>query len=262
MTCCNNCFADKEIIGFIFSNSTATGICQTCGTAGAYLVDARELEESFQPVINLFKPVSQIGIVVTAPKLLQEKFQENWKTFRLPMPAASNLLKSIMADSLSPGDLIFTEAVEIEQLFTPSLAGDIHEKKWESFADEIKTRNRFFLNETIDLALLEELFINFAKTYNKGKLFYRSRISDRTGHSADQMGKPPGNKSSPGRANPKGIPYLYIATEVETTVYESRSTYLDYASVAQLKCKEELNVVSLRGIAEISPFVFGDQIAR
>lgn len=262
MTCCNNCFADKEIIGFIFSNSTATGTCETCATSGAYLVDARELEESFQPLISLFKPIAEIGFVEGTPKLLHEKLQDYWKLFRLQMPAANGLLKSIMADSLPPESPIFIEAVEIEQLFTPALAGDLHEKKWDNFAQEIKTRNRFFLNESIDLKLLNEMFKNFAKTYKKGKLFYRSRISESAGHIADEMGKPPGDKSSAGRANPKGIPYLYVSTEVETTVYESRSTYLDYVSVAEIKCKDELTVVSLRGITEISPFVFGDQIAR
>lgn len=136
----------------------------------------------------------------------------------------------------------------------------MHSEKWENFANEIKFKNRFFLTETIDLNLLDDLLSNFSKQYNKGKRFYRARVSDRNGYPVDQMGKPPAEKSTAGRANPVGIPYLYVTTKMETAVYESRSSYLDFICIAEVKLTEDIKVVSLREIASASPFVFGEQL--
>jgi len=263
MTCCTKCFNDKEIIGFILQESTYEGTCDSCMAPNSPLIDARELEEYFQPVIALFKPLSTLAITVANPNLLHEKLQETWNIFNLPTSAAVNtLLTGILADSIVPDDPLLVEPVEIELLFNPSLPGDVHEKKWENFAEEIKHVNRFFLNETIDLDLLVDLFKNFTRTYSKGKIFYRARVSDIGGFEPGEMGKPPAEKTTPGRANPKGIPYLYLSTKIDTTIYESRSTYLDYISIAEFKSIESIRVVSLRAIAEISPFVFGDQLSN
>jgi hypothetical protein len=262
MNCCTNCFNDKEIIGFIFSNSTEKGTCDFCTASDVPLVDARELEELFQPVISLFKTVASIGVAVPEERQLHQKMQDIWSLFKLPEPSHQSLLTAILSDSISAGDPLLNEPVEIEVLFNPDLAGDVHEKKWENFAEEIKFKNRFFLTETVDLKLLAELLNNFSKSYDKGKIFYRARISDESGMDLDKMGKPPADKATAGRANPKGIPYLYLSTKAETTLYESRSTYLDYITIAEFKLIESIRVVSLRAIAAVSPFVFGDQLSN
>ena len=172
------------------------------------------------------------------------------------------LLSIIVANLMNSKNPLLTTPVEIEALFTTTLAGDVHEKKWENFAEEIKFKNRFFLKETVDLKLLAILLKYFSRSYHKGKIFYRVRISDQTGFSIDQMGKPPADKATSGRANPKGIPYLYLATRADTAIYESRSTYLDYVTIAEFKLIDTLQVVSLREITSLSPFIFGDQITN
>lgn len=109
---------------------------------------------------------------------------------------------------------------------------------------------------------MAELLNNFSKQYDKGKIFYRARVSDEAGIDLDKMGKPPVDKATPGRANPKGIPYLYLSTNAETTIYESRSTYLDYITIAEFKLTAPMRVVSLREIAAVSPFIFGEQLPK
>lgn len=116
------------------------------------------------------------------------------------------------------------------------------------------------MKETIDLNLLAELLENFSKKYDPGKIFYRARVSEKKGHVVADMGKPPADKTTSGRANPNGIPYLYLSTNAETTLYESRSSYLDYITIAEFKLIEVLHVVSLREIAGVSPFAFGDKL--
>jgi hypothetical protein len=262
MKCCTNCFHDKEIIGFILQNSTENNaVCPWCGSTDVSLVESMELEELFKPVVFLFKPIKDLSITVPVKKLLYQKIQENWNIFRVPDPRRGHaLLCNIMSGLLSSTDPLLNEPVEIEAMFKPGAISDIHEKKWENFAEEIKFKNRFFLNETIDLTLLTDLLGFFSRTYDKGKIFYRGRVSNKNGFEITKMGKPPTDKATSGRANPNGIPYLYVSTNMETTIYESRSSYLDYITIATFLLLDKLKVVRLRGIGKTSPFVFSDQI--
>lgn len=262
MNCCINCFNDPEVTGFIRSNSTATGACDFCGSTGVQLVNTVELEELFQPIALCFKTCATLGIPDSG-RLMHQKIQDTWKMFRNPDEAVNkNLLGEIINHIIPAGDPLLESSVEIAVLTAPGLAGDVHEQKWENFATEIKSKNRFFLNETIDLPLLANLLEYFSRTYDPGKVFYRGRVSERGGIALALMGKPPADKTTSGRANPNGIPYLYLAADVETTVYESRSTYLDFLTVAQFRLRENMKVVSLRGIDKISPVVFSDQLEK
>lgn len=262
MNCCINCFNDSEVTGFIRSNSTSTGNCDFCTSTGVQLVNAVELEELFQPIAGCFKTCVTLGVPDTG-KLMHQKIQDTWNMFRNPNEGVNkNLLATIFSHIIPAGDPLLEDSVEIAVLAAPGLAGDVHEQKWENFAEEIKYKNRFFLNETIDLTLLANLLDYLSKTYDPGKIFYRGRVSDRAGIALGLMGKPPADKTTSGRANPNGIPYLYLAADVETTVYESRCTYLDYLTVAQFRLRERMKVVSLRGVGKISPVVFGDQLEK
>lgn len=261
MYCCTNCFTDKEIIGFIYSNSTEIGNCGFCKSSNVHLIDVRELEELFQPIISIFKPISSLGIKVQDEKLLYQKLQETWKIFN---PAQEinirDMLITMFSDSIPTDDPLLNEAVEIELHYKEGLVADVHERKWENFAEEIKFKNRFFLNETIDLNLLRDLLKSFTKTYDPGKIFFRARVSNKDGYDIADMGKPPIEKATSGRANPSGIPYLYLSANLETTLYESRASYLDYITIAEFKLKQTLHVVSLREIISVSPFIFGDKL--
>jgi hypothetical protein len=261
MNCCTNCFTDKEIIGFIFSNSTEIGTCNFCDSKDVQIIDARELEESFQPIISLFKPIADLGVTVSEEKLLYENIQDRWKIFKIGNKnVIKKLLSEIFASTIPENDVLFNSPVEIEALYSQPLPFDVHEKKWENFAEEIKYKNRFFLNEAIDLDLLASLLKNFSKVYDKGKIFYRARISNQKGFGSNEMGKPGADKTPGGRANPNGIPYLYLSTKIETTIYESRCSYLDFLTIGEFKLLQPLNVVSLRDISSISPFVLSENL--
>lgn len=137
---------------------------------------------------------------------------------------------------------------------------DVLEKEWDLFATEIKSNNRYFLGKSIDLELLKDLFRIHTKVYKEGKLFYRGRTSDHQGFELDEMGKPPAKSSVSGRANPIGIPYLYVSTNKETVIYESRATHLDFITIAEFRLKENLKVVRLRQIENLSPFALEDKL--
>jgi hypothetical protein len=198
---------------------------------------------------------------VKEEKLLHQKIQRMWNIFKAPDDVSvQTILSAILSDIITETDPLLTLPVEISVLFDPAAPINLHEEKWEKFADEIKFKNRFFLNETIDLGLLSDLLKSFSKSYSKGKIFYRARISDKIGFDIGHIGKPPVDKTTSGRANPNGIPYLYLSTKIETAMYESRSSYLDFITIGEFKLTDTLHVISLREIAAISPFIFADQI--
>ncbi len=60
--------------------------------------------------------------------------------------------------------------------------------------------------------------------------------------------KPLAEKASDGRANPKGITCLYLATEQETAVLEIRPLIGSYVSVAQFKVLKDLHLVDCSAV--------------
>jgi len=262
MKCCANCFDDQELTGFIISNATESGDCDYCGSKNIEILDPREFEEKFLQLVQIYDMVDDSLYENIEPSVLHEKLQDRWGIFResLDKSTIGTLLKAILADVYSDDDPLYSSPIELKTVLFGVGDADILEKEWDQFAEEIKSINRYFLGQSIDLELLKDLFRIHTKVYSEGKLFYRGRISDRHGFGLDEMGKPPAKNSVSGRANPIGIPYLYVSTNKETVIYESRATYLDFISIAEFRLKENLKVVRLRQIENLSPFALEDNL--
>jgi len=118
---------------------------------------------------------------------------------------------------------------------------------WSKLTEEIKHINRFHLQNALDLEMLNKLLNRYRKPINKGKKFFRARISNKEGFKIEEMMNPPKDRAKSGRANPEGISYLYLADKIETTLYESRTTLYDYVSIGEFRLKENIEVINLRG---------------
>jgi hypothetical protein len=60
---------------------------------------------------------------------------------------------------------------------------------------------------------------------------------------ADKMGAPPANKTTEGRVNPRGIPYLYLANNWTTAVAEIRPWIGAKVSVGEFVTKRPLTII-------------------
>jgi hypothetical protein len=70
---------------------------------------------------------------------------------------------------------------------------------------------------------------------------YRARVHHKSGLSAYEPNKmmcPSRKNVGGGRANPLGIPYLYLSDNSETVLYEVRASFLDELSVGTFKLKD------------------------
>jgi hypothetical protein len=265
MNCCSNCFVDIELKGFINSNSMKTGDCDFCKTLNTPVINPREFEEKFISLVEIYEPVVGEINEDLSPNLIHKKIQEDWSIFNDKIDANTHqkLLKEILSSSFNNDDELFTSSHELRVIIHKLEEAESLEKEWESFANEIKTNNRFFIGESISLELLKDLFRVHTKAYKKGKLFYRGRISTKEGYLKEKMGKPPVGVSKSGRANPVGIPYLYISTEKETVLYESRATHSDFITIAEFRLIDEsMKVLRLRRIDDLSPFMAEDGLEK
>lgn len=256
MYCCPNCFWDSEVKSYVVAYSTQKGNCNFCDAQNTELIIPSELYIFFQSLISIYQPTSLGGLV------LHECLARDWENlFRIEDSSKiKQLLESICGEELEANPLLMKTLVDF--LYVDELVGN-QEINWDIFVREIKFKNRFFIENKINLSLLEQLFRRHEKPYKKGKVFHRARICDgEQMFGKGKMGKPPVDKSTAGRANPKGISYLYLSNDWETTLYETRASLYDYVTIAEFKIKEDINVLNLRDTTKISPFTLDDDIGE
>jgi hypothetical protein len=146
--------------------------------------------------------------------------------------------------------------------YSPKIRYDINKlKQWREFREELKHQNRYFPKKIPDFKNLKNLFelltlppIDIAEDQ------FRARINTSSvPYTIEQMGKPPNSKVPDGRANPKGISYLYTASDVETALAEVRPFKGDHVTVVKFEVMEPMALVDLRNPKHsISPFQLED----
>lgn len=256
MNCCPSCFNDKEIIGFIETNSTQTGNCDFCTGQNVSIIPCGELYETFQDLFLTYK-VPEPGFTGDGPKYLFQHLN-SWGIFNSARDATLDLLTKSIGYTLykdEPG--LFDQEV-IPRIFEDAQYQHLpqdYEKTWTDLKEEIKYTNRFFVKNILDFDEFKKLLRPFERIYKKGKLFYRARNCDKDGLDIANMGKPPVRLATAGRANPQGISYLYLSNDIKTTMYEVRATLYDYVTVAEFELNQEITIVSLRNTKKISPFI-------
>lgn len=163
--------------------------------------------------------------------------------------------KDLLAKILNDNEIV-------QRVFSPAsdfAANQISE--WENLREELMHRNRFFPVANIDLDRLEILFDSLKLEPEEApRLWYRARIQ--TGDApltAANMGAPPNNIPSHGRANPAGIPYLYLGSTQDAAISEIRPHTGEVACVADFRTPDNLRLVDLRSPRKtVSPFSFYD----
>ncbi len=248
---CDLCFNDIELKQFISSNSKKIGICDYCHSEHeSHLIDIKEILDFFVEFISIFKPVAK-------GKTLLDLVQSDWNIF-----SKDSVCRDILADTLleikSP-ILTTLQSVEYIDEITECVS------YWELLKEEVKWNSRFFTN----INKLEELgwhhlFIQTVEL-SKSDSIFRARLhsnGDQRTFAVTEMGSPPRDKSLSGRANPQGIPFLYLSKDITTTLYEVRATYLDEVSIGIFKIKDDSNVILVDFTEIPSAFLNIDKIVE
>lgn len=245
MKVCSSCFSDKELKGFILTSSDI-GDCSVCNATSQHLLDITELHDFFQELIGNFK-------LVESGLPLSSKIQSDWSFF------SSNEVANEILNFVIPH--IYTEISSSDALVEYSDDILTNFGHWETLKDELKWKNRFVIDvhrlgksEFNWDAFLRDINTLFNLT-NKVEI-YRARIHDKSGmtvYPIHEMGCPPKELASSGRANPTGIPFLYLSEDENTVLYEVRASYLDEISVGIFQLKEDVESVDIVDFTKDSP---------
>lgn len=266
MIFCEHCFRDKEIALIICAVSASnTGECPVCHHREGHLYDTNiqnDLTPYFEELLNIYTPSTTLPD--TYPKAetrsLIDDLKDRWSIFaEIPRTQIYEILKSICGELYVSVPELFDGTVGIPELYDSTYLKNhslLKNNDWDAFVKEIKTKNRYH-SKLINFDILEKYCSFIRKKYKAGDLFYRARLSDRSGYQTSEMSAPPAGQSSEGRANARGITCLYLANDIETTLHEVRAGVFDYVSVGTFRLKQDITVVDLRAIANISPFVEG-----
>ncbi len=149
-------------------------------------------------------------------------------------------------------------------------------KSWQSYwmyRNAVTNSSRYIFSEETK-EFLDEILATCEsrqKIINKGTIFWRSQLGgdtrpvydDDDNEIADESCPHPVERMMPlkysaseGRANPKGIPYLYLATTKETAMSEVRPWVGSEISVAQFEMKKELKIIDCSENHSANPFYF------
>lgn len=247
MPCCADCFGDRGLRkSLIPARSSGAGNCSYCGSTNVPIVDPPVLAEYFEVVIGAYVP-APVG------KTLVQLFREDWGLFEKPAMNDAQVAALL-------GDILEDPAAASQTFVPPSVTAD-RLSDWEKLRDELMYKNRFFPDANIDLDrlgnLLDALKIEPDEAPNT---WHRARIqTDDAPFPIDKMGAPPKRIATHGRANPAGIPYLYLGSQPDTAIAETRPHTGELICVADFATPPDLRLVDLRQPRKVvSPFVLVD----
>ena len=237
---CKKCFSDKELIGFIVSQGKI-GNCDCCKSETIETIELIELLDFFKEVFDNFQ-------IKAEGKSLISLIQGNWNLF-------SNLEcgHKILNEALNQTQSAISNSDDLVE-FSNEILENIN--YWSILKEQLKWERRYFTN--ID-RLTEDLgwdsFFESKTTVSRDEIFYRARLHQNSEEDIipmNKMSSPPAQYASAGRANPIGIPYLYLSDNEETILYEVRASFLDEISVGTFTKNEEYqNEIIISDFTEI-----------
>ncbi len=136
-------------------------------------------------------------------------------------------------------------------------------KSWRSlchFEQAVRKRNRFIYDSATKdfLKIVLETSKSRVEEIKEGSILWRSQLGhdwepcyEGDEHIGDvpspffhKRMKPLNDSACEGRANPKGIPYLYLSTDMNTAMAEVRPWVGSYISVAQFKLLKNVRLIN------------------
>ena len=267
LDCCVNCFNDKTVKDHIIQRGEI-GDCGFCYSQSVYCIEPSDLEQLFLPLVQLYDIVEGFmpmeDLKEWQGQFIWERLNEDWDVFAFyDYGQQEALVRAIFASMDHPKEDGFQHLHSYvvrqgEYWGDEDEVSDKMGEEWDDFCNEIKFGNRYFPTKEINTDLLSELLSYLEYVVEVGCVLIRARLSERgTLLACSEMGRPPINRSQHGRANPRGIPYLYLSSDSVTAIAEIRPDSGERVTVADFVVKEPIHAVDLRNPIIDDPFRFG-----
>lgn len=278
--CCSHCFNNRYIQQYINENYEDVGDCPYCKKTGVHLISIRELGSYMRDCISkaydgcdegtgaiydseekmyLGLDGKEVTIYSIREILTYEEsvFSEETEETSLLEDLFDNLYsnRDIQKGAEDPFDDIDSQGWVIkDDLYGRELTRVFH--AWESFKYMIKHYSRFFDPQDFNLRgdyleCMDPYIFDFITDISSGTRFYRARKADKSLLPIDkiepysQMGPPPAVCAKTNRMSPAGIPYLYLGSDIATTLRECRINPGEEAIVAEFVSIEQLQILDV-----------------
>lgn len=224
MQICDYCFNDEEMQLAVNNESACEDICDACGRRSK-VIDIDFFSDFFSEVLTLFEPCKDGVDIVTL-------LQRDWKMF--VNDRVGHVIVKYFINQLG-ADYSIDEKVDYNRAIRDNF------QIWDDLKRKVKEESRFFTSLT---SLDDMQLIKHNLTIPRGTHLFRARVipSDKEKLEVGEMGCPPAKITPAGRANPLGIPYLYLCQEEETCYYEVRALYLDRLAVGTFNVTKDLKI--------------------
>lgn len=224
MLCCERCFESETLTKRIQKNGQK-GDCDFCTSKNVMCLAPIGLFDLFERPLHLFEKSS------TGGKPLSDLFEYEygWPIFKnssIDRNRKKEFWRELCKASNDPH--VCKEPIDLDALWivrselSPSV-------QWHAFSRYLKTERRFFVDlDKFNLVFdwLKNPPKEIIDSFHKGRRpLYRACIEedDEDGYKCEELERrPPSSKTPGGRANPVGIPFLYLADHVETAIAEVR----------------------------------------
>lgn len=262
MKICESCFNDKEIVSVV-RGFNKEGDCSVCGNHGRIYDTKKDdyLIPWFEDLVDIYTQKELLPISYKEEDLttLSKELKYEWNIFNDSVTEnnVKRIISNILNEKYSLNKMLFEGKIGIAEKCDEDVLSEISILKSntrENFSYNLINQNRYH-NKDLDLDKFVKYLSYIAKKYNIGKEFYRGRISGKEGINTEDMGAPESDKIQGGRVNAEGVRCLYLGDSLNTTIHEIRAGLYDYVTIGVFKSISELNVVDLREINNISPFI-------
>lgn len=224
MKICAHCLQDIEIKSFIENSSTSIDNCSVCERKQTKLIDIKELLDFFVELLNLFEEDEEGENIINL-------IESDLKIFSSEVSATKILVATA---TLSNIHFEVSKPVNYKQEIYQNI------NYWSTLKNSLKWERRYIIEmENIKDLGWDSFFSDFLY-FDDTHTFFRSRIHYSESDSAfsnENMFPPERTITNSGRANPQGIPYLYLSKSLRTTFYETRVILHDQVSIGSFKVK-------------------------
>ena len=183
MIFCIDCFNDVEIRGEIEAINEK-GKCSICQKENVFIYNSdlhknkSAVQNMLESILRIYLPESELPDEYpdTYKKNISERLTEDWNIFAIESPQADEIIKDIVAKSLSLNDKILFEKVGIPELYDEDylLQHSILKKHtWDGFKTSLRNVNRFH-NNHFNLELLRDLLKDAVVCIDTKREFYMS----------------------------------------------------------------------------------------
>ncbi|GLO60088.1 hypothetical protein MACH09_05960 [Vibrio sp. MACH09] len=239
--CCLHCFSDLAIIEIIQREGTFWN-CSFCNSSDVLCIEPDNLTGLFELVLSCILESEQ-------GDELHRFYTNEFKIVSDTVNNPAQLINEILGSGFDGKRFVLKEGISEYQ------------EEWSTFKSHLIKENRFFpnnslygkifstdVNNELSVSVEAAIFLRTVEALSKqrasGELFYRARVSEKP-LQALKMGSPPSEISSAGRANPAGIPYLYLAEDLNTCCQEVRPSNGSKIYVSEIRAKKDLRLVDL-----------------